>query len=157
MNKRLFRYENPPTKNSGWSMGTVVVIIVIGLAIYLILRNRIVPTETTQTAQTERLVNLEESKIPTGIKIIKMTIPDTITKIPLYPPWISFSMINDGPVGAVTVWINNEEDPLRESMVASGESYNCNMDYPSINSLYLKAASGTTSAVRIYGKEGQWK
>ena len=66
-------------------------------------------------------------------------------------------MLNDGPVGAVTVWINNEEDPLREGMVASGETYTCNMDYPSINSLYLKAASGTTSAVRIYGKEGQWK
>ena len=88
MKNRLFRLDesNPPTRNPGWSMGTVVVIIVIGLAIYLILRNRIAPAETTQTTQTERLVNLEESKIPTGIKIIKMTIPDTVTKIPLYPP-----------------------------------------------------------------------
>ena len=106
------------------------------------------------TAQLVKLRKLEESKIPTGVKPIKMTIPDTITRIPLYPPWISFALLNDG-AGALTVWVNDESDPLTESMIASGESYSTDMTYPVIERIYLKAASGTTATVRIYGKEGR--
>ena len=107
-----------------------------------------------QTAQLVKLRKLEESKVPIGVKPLKRTVTDTIMKLILYPPWISFSLINDG-AGAVTCWINDESDPFTESMVANGESYNCNMDYPVIRGIYLKAASGTTAAVRIYGKEGR--
>ena len=110
--------------------------------------------QAAATAQLVKLRKLEESKIPTGVKPIKMTIPDTITKLPLYPPWISFALLNDG-TGAVTWWINDDSDPLMESMVASGESSSCDTKYPVIRILYLKAASGTTAAVRIYGKEGR--
>lgn len=110
--------------------------------------------QAATTAQLVKLRKLEESKIPTGVKPIKMTIPDTVTKIPLYPPWISFALVNDGG-GAVTVWVNDESDPFVESMVASGKTYDCDFEYPIINTLYLKAASGTTAAVRIYGKEGR--
>ena len=107
-----------------------------------------------QTAQLVKLRKLEESKIPTGLKPLKRTVTDSIMKLVLYPPWISFSMVNDG-AGAVTIWANDEEDPLVESMVTSGESYDCNMNYPVIKAIYLKSASGTTAAVRIYGKEGR--
>jgi len=110
--------------------------------------------QVASTAQLVKLRKLEESKVPTGIKPIKMTIPDTVTKVQLYIPWISFSLINDG-AGALTVWVNDESDPLQEGMIASGENYDCNFDYPVIKKLYLKAANGTTAAIRIYGKEGR--
>ena len=107
-----------------------------------------------QTAQLVKLRKLEESKIPIGIKPLKITVTDTIMKIPLSPPWISFSITNDGTDG-ITVWVNDETDPLVEGMVAGGETYNNNMDYPVIRSLYLKSEAGTSNAVRIYGKEGR--
>jgi len=103
---------------------------------------------------SEIMRRLEQSKVPIGVKPIKKTVTDTTMKLPLYPPWISFSLINDG-AGALTVWVNDEEDPLAESMIASTKTFDCNMDYPIIKSIYLKAASGTTAAVRVYGKEGK--
>ena len=111
-------------------------------------------TQLATLAQINKMRKLEESKVPTGVKPIKKTVTDTTMKLPLYPPWISFSLINDG-AGALTVWVNDEEDPLAESMIASTKTFDCNMDYPIIKSIYLKAASGTTAAVRVYGKEGK--
>ena len=110
--------------------------------------------QAAATAQLVKLRKLEESKVPTGVKPIKMTIPDTVTKIQLHVPWISFSLINDGTNG-ITVWVNSEEDPLQEGMVAGSETYNCNMEYPVIRALYLKSESGTSNKVRIYGKVGK--
>jgi len=110
--------------------------------------------QAASTSQLVKLRKLEESKVPTGVKPLKRTVTDTIMKLPLYPPWISFSLINDG-AGALTVWVNDEADPFAESMIANGESYECDAKYPVIKSIYLKAASGTTAAVRIYGKEGR--
>ena len=110
--------------------------------------------QETSALQLLKLRKLEESKIPTGVKPIKMTIPDTVTKIQLYTPWISLSLLNDG-AGAVSCWVNDESDPLQESMIASGESYSTDMTYPVIRAIYLKAGSGTTAAVRIYGKVGR--
>ncbi len=110
--------------------------------------------QETSALQLLKLRKLEESKIPTGVKPIKMTIPDTVTKVQLGVPWISFSLINNG-TGAVTCWVNDESDPLTESMIANGKTYSVDMTYPVIKAIYLKAASGTTAAVRIYGKEGR--
>lgn len=110
--------------------------------------------QAAQTAQLVKLRKLEESKVPTGTKPISRTIPDTVTKFSLYPPWISFSLINDG-AGDISVWVNDEGDPLTPSMVLSGESFSLDMTYPVIKELYLKAASGTTAAVRIFAVEGQ--
>ena len=111
-------------------------------------------TQLAQLAQLVKLRRLEESKIPTGVKPLKKTVTDSIMKLVLYPPWISFSLINDG-AGAITVWINDEVDPLVDSMIASGKTYNCDARYPVIKAVYLKAESGTTATVRIYGKEGR--
>ena len=114
--------------------------------------------QLAQLAQLAKMRRLEESKVPVGVKPIKVTVPDSIMKIAIDPPWISFSLINDNPVATpygVTVWVNSEEDPLVEGMIAYGENYNCNMEYPIIHTLYLKAESGTTVPVRIYGKEGR--
>ncbi len=123
-------------------------------------QNRIDPSvasfiaQMAMTAQLVRIRKLAESAIPTGVKPLKRTVTDTVMTIPLYPPWISFSLINDG-AGALTVWVNDRQDPQQEGMVSSAQTYNCDMTYPIIRALYLKAASGTTASVRIYGKEGK--
>jgi len=110
--------------------------------------------QAAATAQLVKLRKLEESKIPRKTVPLKVTVTDTVMKLTVAPPWISYSLLNDGP-GAITVWDNTTEDPLQESMIASNESHSVNMDYPVVTMLCLKAASGTTATVRIYGKEGQ--
>lgn len=106
------------------------------------------------TAATVRLMRLEESKIPIGTKPLRRTVTDSIMEIRLSPPWISFSLINDG-AGGITVWINDRADPFAEGMVTSGETYSLDTGFPVIHTLYLKAVSGTTAAIRIIGKEGK--
>ena len=106
------------------------------------------------TAQLVKLRKLEESKVPIGIKPIKRTVTDSIMKLPLYPPWISFSLIN-GSGGALSVWINDEADPLADDMIAASETYSFNAEYAIIHTLYLKAESGGSTDVRIFGKEGK--
>ena len=110
--------------------------------------------QAASTTQLVKLRKLEESKVPIGTKPIKRTVTDTIMKLPLYPPWISFSLIN-GSGGALSVWINDETDPLVEAMIAASETYSINMYYPIIRTLFLKAESGGSTEVRIYGKEGK--
>ena len=110
--------------------------------------------QMAQTAQLVKLRKLEESKIPIGVKPLKLTVTDTTQKISLYPPWISFSLIN-GAGSSLTVWVNDEDDPLVEGMVEASETYQCDMSYPVIKTLYLKAESGGSTTVRIYGKQGR--
>lgn len=110
--------------------------------------------QAAATAQLVKLRKLEESKVPIGIKALKRTVTDTIMKLPLYPPWISFSLIN-GAGSALTVWINDDADPLVEDMIEASESYDFNATYPIIHTLYLKATLGGSTTVRIYGKEGK--
>lgn len=109
--------------------------------------------QASATAQLVKLRKLEESKVPVGVKPLKLTVGDTVMEVVLGRPWISFSLYNDGD-GALTVWVNDGRDPLVEGMVEEGETYNCDMEFAIIHTLYLKAAPGTTAAVRIYGKEG---
>ena len=110
--------------------------------------------QAASVAQLVKLRKLEESKIPTGVKPLRYTVTDTIKVLRLSIPWISFSLINDG-ANAITVWINDEADPQIDGMIGASETYTCNMDYPVIRALYLKSESGTSNAVRIYGKEGR--
>ena len=110
--------------------------------------------QSAATAQLVKLRKLEESKVPIGVKPLKRTVTDTTTKLVLYPPWISFALLNDG-TGGLTAWVNSEEEPLVEGMIAGGETYKCDMEYPVIHTIYLKSESGVSNAVRIYGKEGR--
>ena len=107
--------------------------------------------QAAATAQLVKLRKIEESKIPIGVLSILKAVATQTTEIVLGPPWISFSMINDGP-GAVSVWINDRGEPSSPSMIANGESYSCDMTYPIIGIIKMKSAS--TSTVRIFGKEG---
>ena len=107
--------------------------------------------QMTVAAQLAKIRKLEESKVPTGVKTISMTIGTDVVELVLSPPWISYSLINSG--SAMTVWVNNEEVPQSNSMIADTESISLDMTYPVIRRLYMKSAG--TSAVRIYGKEGK--
>lgn len=112
--------------------------------------------QAVQAAQLAKMRKLEESKIPIGVKPLKLIITDTTTKIPLYPPWISFELINNG-TGNIIAWINDEEEPLHlEGMITSGDSYSCDMHFPVIHTLYLKADEGETATIRIYGEQGRF-
>ena len=110
--------------------------------------------QTVSASQLTKLRKLEESKIPIKTKPIRITVPDTVTRVDLSDPWISFSLINDG-LNGVTVWVNDEQDPLEEGMIASLEMHTCDMKFPVIETIFLKSQAGTTNAVRIYGKVGR--
>ena len=112
--------------------------------------------QASMTAQLVKMRKLEESKVPAGIKTIPtFTVRDTPTKIPLYPPWIAFSIINDGPVYGVKVEINSEEGLLDENLIQLDETYTFNAGYPVIRSLHLQAEAGGTAIVRIKGTVGR--
>jgi len=105
-------------------------------------------------SQLNRTRKLEEAKIPIGTKALTFTVTNTRLKVGLYPPWISFSLRNDGP-GSLVVWINDAETPEMSNIIQVNEMYDCDMTYPVIRMLHLRAQAGTTASVRIYGKEGK--
>lgn len=65
-------------------------------------------------------------------------------------PWISFSVLNDGP-GDVEIFINdaNEGKPVTAK---NGETINIDFKKPVVNKLYVRLLSGASSTGRIYGK-----
>ena len=109
--------------------------------------------QMAQTAQLVKLRKLEESKVPTGTKSFSATVSTEIMKLSLSPPWISFSLINDG-LGSVKVAINDKSELLYGTAIASGETYNLDFTYATIHTIYLQAVSGT-AAIRIKAKVGQ--
>lgn len=113
--------------------------------------------QATIASQLVKLRKLEQSKIPTGIKSFSVAVDGTRKKIGLNKPWISTSMINDGP-NSVYTRLNSLEGPLTENgaVIKSGEPYTYDADYPIITCIYLQCASGESATVRIHGEEGQW-
>ena len=112
--------------------------------------------QASMAAQMAKMRMLEESKVPTGSKSFKLTVTDSITELSvgLVEPWISFSLVNDGPSG-VYVEVNEPGKLLDKVPVNSGETETVDMRYPIINIVYLQAESGGTAAVRIKAKTGK--
>ena len=107
-----------------------------------------------QTAQLVKLRKLEESKIPIGVKPIKKTVSDTIMKLPLYPPWISFTLSNDGG-GDVLLRINKLQGGDKGATIDSDETYDFDGTYPIVKKIFLVTeVAGTTATIRIRGLEG---
>ena len=104
------------------------------------------------TEQLAKMRKLEESKVPVTVKTISMSIGTETVDFAVDPPWISFSLINDG-ASAMTAWVNEPDVPQSTSMIANGGTLAIDMTYPVIRHLYMKSAG--TSAVRIYAKEGK--
>ena len=109
--------------------------------------------QAAQVSQLVKLRKLEESKIPTGTKSLPnaLTISTTITRVKLSPPWISFSLVNDGP-DRIKCEVNKEENILDATYINKNASYNLNMEYPVIHTIYLQAEPEGTASVRIKGK-----
>ena len=108
--------------------------------------------QASMNANILKMRKLEESKIPVSVKTISMSIGTETVDFAVYPPWISFSLINDGG-SAMTAWINEPDEPQSASMITSAETLTIDMTYPVIKHLYMKSAG--TSVVRIYAKEGK--
>ena len=110
-------------------------------------------TQSVQAYQLMKMRKLEESKVPTSIKIINKTITTKIDEIVLGNMWISFTVINNGP-GSLLVNVNEDEDMSgSEYNIANGDTGSVDMKYAVIKRIYLKSSS--TSAVKIVGKVGK--
>ena len=110
-------------------------------------------TQSAQAYQLMKLRKLEESKIPTGLKTIKVTVtPSEPLKYSFADPLISVSIINDG-TGSLSAWINGENDNP-SAMLESGENISIDMKYPVIETLDLKAID-SNCITRIIGKVGR--
>ena len=100
-----------------------------------------------------RLRRLEESKIPIGTKPIEISVTKRI-KVQFQPPFISFTLINDGP-NSVFLDMNTEISSGQIAPIKLNESFTFDAVYPVINYLVLDVAAGGTAAIRIRGKTGR--
>jgi len=115
-------------------------------------------TSLSQLAQMVRMRKLEESKIPSGLKSMQLTVTDQLYTLNMYPYWIAFTLQNADTGGGVFFKINElEGDITEEAPLDRYESIRIDFDYPIIYRLYLQSMPGTTSYVRIYAELGQSK
>lgn len=106
-------------------------------------------------AQRARLIKLEEAKIPTGYKSTKITVSDSITELPLDPPWLALSIANDSSSYGVYHSINDQSKLLDQTPIEANGTFDVKFDYAIIKRLYLQAESGGSASVRIFGVEGK--
>jgi len=99
----------------------------------------------------QRLVDLQMAQIPTGGKSLTKAITNQTLKITCTPPWISFTLINDGP-GKISVWINSQ-DGFQDNIISSGNNFVIDFRFPIINSVYLQ--SDSTCVARISCIQGR--
>ena len=111
--------------------------------------------QATATAQLVKLRKLEESKVPSGSKSIDYTVSDAGLVLRNDPPWISFSLANDGPNGVFVEVGDPSPHALDDGAVASGESYAFDAVYAVIERLDLRCSAGETAAIRIKAKVGR--
>ena len=108
-------------------------------------------------ARIDRQLQLTKLQIPVGVMFGKYNLTDETRILPLNLPLLSLSLINDGP-DSVTIWINKEGDPLTDEdtgVIKIDEVFNLDMMYPTIWKINLRAETGGTATVRIYGKQGR--
>jgi len=135
----------------------IVVVLGMGIIGYLIWKNN-KPVEAKGDDMIEeelrRIRELEEDKVAFDTKSIKRTVTTEVMELPISPPWVSGSMINDGP-GDVYIGTNEDgaHDLLDQVPVKDGETININMGSPTIWKIWLQSAS--SSSVRIHGKVGK--
>ena len=106
-----------------------------------------------EVSDARRLRHLEESKIPTGVKPVELSVTKRI-KVQFQPPLISFTLINDGP-NSVYLDMNTEIPSGEIAPIKLNESFTFDAVYPVIKYLILAVAAGGTAAIRIRGKVGR--
>ena len=112
-----------------------------------------IPYATIIPSDASRLRQLEESKRPTGETSLGATI-STRTRFDLPDPFISFTLINDGP-NSVYLEINTDHRPNRVAPILINESYSYDATYPVIKFLIFDVDTGETAAIRLRGKTGK--
>jgi hypothetical protein len=108
--------------------------------------------QSVNAAHTARMRKLMESQVPTGLKPYIVTVGPVKTTLDATPPWISCEITNTGP-GMLTIWMNEEDDPLEENMIPTAQAIQIDMKFPIIEKLYLK--SNTICRVKIHAKVGR--
>lgn len=112
-------------------------------------------TSLSQLTQMVKMRKMEESKIPSGLKSMQLTITDSLFTLDgIVPNWISFSIYNAGN-GDVYMRVNDLEGSIfNEAPIPKFETIRVNLGYPVIHRLYLQSSTGTTATVRIHAEEG---
>lgn len=113
--------------------------------------------QSAATAQLIKLRKLEESKISIGEQNMPLVVTSVPLQLTLESPWISFSLINDGP-GVIFMAINDQSRLASRTPINPTEIVNENMVYPIITDLYLQTTvPGAVANVRIRARQGKWQ
>lgn len=111
--------------------------------------------QASMAAQMSKMRLMEEAKIPTGTKLLKVTVRDKLTAVVLDPPWISFTLINDNDMYNIYYAVNTPEAILHQVPVEPLESADVDYDYPLISTVYLQCGVGESVVVRLNGVVGR--
>jgi len=98
-----------------------------------------------------KLRGLEESKVPSGLEAMELTVTSKET---LYfaEPLISFTILNDGPDG-LYVEINSNT-VRRVAPIQGGERFSHDAVYPTIGFITVAVDDGNSASLRLRGKTG---
>ena len=111
-------------------------------------------TSLGQLAQQNRIRKLEESKIPETTYSVTLAIITELEYI-VYPPWISFSLINDGP-GTLFLHVNgNKPRSPNQAPVLVGGRLDIDFKYPVINKIYFQCVTVLPVSIRLTAMVGK--
>jgi len=144
----------PSFEFKGWAA-----VLIIGGAIFLIwywmYTHRQQPYLPTSEGVTVTEIADEQKSLPEvayGTQSLKYSLTTSTKHLKFNPPWVSFSLINDGP-DDIYISTTDVHDLTDEVGVKENETINVDMKQPVIKELWMK--SGGTAAVRIHAKLGK--
>lgn len=112
-----------------------------------------------QVAATANLVKInrrEDLAIPIGSRSYVIAVTDVMTEFRIANPWISFSLINDGPDNILFKIDKLEGGITEEAPINNTETVSLDFRFPIVNILYLVTqVAGTVASVRVYAVEGK--
>lgn len=95
----------------------------------------------------------EESKVPTGIKTMTLTVTTGTSTITLATPWMRFTLNNESSSVGVLYAINDENKLQDAIELNPKQSITIDLGYPIIDTIYLKTNSSKAN-VELVGVEG---
>jgi len=110
--------------------------------------------QASMAAQIARMRQIQEDTIPTGYISYSITVTDATYKMSLLPYWISFHMVNDDATYDLYWSINDEGDLLTNAPITAHDEFDIDFERPMIHTIFLKAPTGQSLSVRIFGIQG---
>ncbi len=111
--------------------------------------------QSIAVANIIKLRKLEESKVPTGTYSFTRPIGAVPFEVLPDPPWISFSVINVGPGGAVCVEVTSSVGALNSSaLIPVGGTKNIDFGFPTITKVMF-VAPGAPAIITVAAIEGK--